>query len=335
MEEKVKKLNNEGVKYFLKGHFGEARKKYLEALEIIPVHPATLNNLGMVLLQEKKFSEAEKLFFKASQQKENSTYHLNLGHAYANQKKNQKAEACYLKSIHLKPDALMAWKSLATLYQFQKNYYKSVETWEHICKNINADPSFKIQWAKDLMALGEHEKALERFSEVIGHEQYQEQGWYSMGLIHFKKNNFGMAEKSIKKVLAINPDHEASRMLAAVVYLGTSQLDKALFHWNYLLRLNENNHKVRTDKAVALLANGFKKEALTELNRVLLHDKDNPKALYYKALTNIEMKVDLHEAAQILKQLQSAKNPFSRKAAGLLSKMKDSSFKNESEKENG
>lgn len=321
MENQIEQLNNEGVKLFLNGNFSAAKNKYREALEISPEYPTTLNNLGMVLLQEKKYTEAEKCFKKAVELRENPTYFLNLGHVYANLNQPGKAEENYLKSIELNPDSLMAWKSLGALYQFQKKYFHSVKIWKSIIDNYSRDPYFKIQLAKDLIALKEFGQALSVLSEASGQEKYQEMVWYYTAMIHFSQSNFGIAESAIKKALAVKPDDESCRILAATIYLGLSQLDKALLHWDYLLKVNENNHKVRIDKAVALLANGFRKQALDELNFVILKDEQNTKALFYKALTLTEMNENLREAKKILNVLKTGNHQFSDKAAGLLKKL--------------
>ncbi len=322
MEKQVEQLNNEGVKLFLNGNFSAAKTKYREALEISPEYPTTLNNLGMVFLQEKKYTEAEKCFKRAVGVKENPTYFLNLGHVYASLKQPGKAEENYLKSIELNPDSLMTWKSLGSLYQYQKKYFNSVKIWKNVIENYSRDPYYKIQLAKDLIALKEFGQALNILSEAAGQDKYQEMVWYYTALIYFSQSNFGIAESAIKKALAVKPDNESCRILAATIYLGLSQLEKAIMHWDYLLRVNENNYKVRVDKAVALLANGYKKEALDEFNTVISKDKKNVKALFYKALTLTEMNENPDDAKEILNELKTGNHPFREKAAGLLEKIR-------------
>jgi Flp pilus assembly protein TadD len=323
MEKQVEQLNNEGVKLFLNGNFSEAKNKYRQALEISPTYPTTLNNLGMVLLQEKKYREAEKCFKEALGVTENPTYFLNLGHVYANLNQQEKAEENYLKSVELNPDSLLAWKSLGGLYQFHKKYFKSVKIWQNIVENFSRESYYKIQLAKDLIALREFRQALAVLSEAAGHDEFQEMVWYYTALIHFTQNNFGLADSAVKKALAVKPEDESCRILAAAICLALSQLDKAVMHWDYLLKLNINNHKVRVDKAVALLANGYRSKALAELDYVISKEDENVKALFYKALTLMEMKENLPEAKKILNVLKTGNHPFRDKAAGLFEKMSE------------
>jgi tetratricopeptide (TPR) repeat protein len=321
MEKKVNELNNEGVELFLNGKVSDAKKKYREALEISPENSTTLNNLGMALLQEKEFESAEKCFLAANKEKNNPTYLLNLGHVKANQNLFDEAENYYSRSIELNPKSLNGWKSLGSLYQYQKKYRKSVLIWEDIITNRSNDQYFIIQLVKDLIELKEFNQALNILSNISEYQENQESIWYFTALIHLNSKNFGLAKEAINKSLAVSPFNEASRLLAATIYLGLSELDNALFHWNYLLSVNENNHKVRIDKSVALLAFGFKNEALTELNYVINKDENNAKALFYKAMTLIEMNNKIDEAANILIKVKAGDNAFASKAKELLTKI--------------
>ena len=199
MQKQVEQLNNEGVKFFLKGNLKEAKTKYQEALAISPDHATTLNNLGMLYLQEKDFVNAEMCFKEANKGKNNPTYLLNLGHTYANRNLLGEAEECYLKSIEFNPNSLMAWKSLASLYQFRRNYSKSIKIWENIIQNYSRDACYKIQLAKDLIGLEEFGYALEVLSRIVDSEKYQELAWYYIALIHLNSKNYGLAEIAINK----------------------------------------------------------------------------------------------------------------------------------------
>lgn len=321
MNHQVEQLNNEGVKLFLNGNFDEAKIKYQEALQISPNYTTTLNNLGMLYLQEKDFKKAEMYFSRANNEKDHPTYLLNLGHAFANQNLLDRAEECYVKSLEINSNSLIAWKSIASLYQLQKRFNDSVKIWEKIIQDYSRDPFYKIQLAKDLIELKEFQYALNVLSAASDLEKYQELAWYYIAIIHLNSKNFGLAETAINKSLALQPDNESFRILAATVYLGLSQLEKAIFHWNYLLRIDETNHNVRTDKAVALLAHGFANDALTELDVVISFDKNNIKALYYKALTLLELKGSKKETVEILKTLILGDHSYSKYAKELLSKI--------------
>ncbi|MBL4663573.1 MAG: tetratricopeptide repeat protein [Flavobacteriaceae bacterium] len=322
MKKQAEQLNNEGVKLFLGGKFKDAKLKYQQALKIEPNYPTSLNNLGMICLQEKDFKRAEHNFKAANSEKENATYVLNLGHAYANQNQKKEAEESYLQSIKLNPDSLMAWKSLATLYQFEKKFKKSAQTWEYILHRLDKDNYFRIQLAKDYMEFQAYQNALDVLQEALNYKGHEALIWHYTALIHFNSKNFGNAEIAIKKSLSFAPNSEKSRVLAASICLGLANLTEALTHWNFILKCNENNHDVRIDKAVALMAHNLKKEALQELDYVISRNKNQYKALFYKAVLYMEMKDHSLETMELLKSLTSFSNEFQTRAKELLIRLK-------------
>ena len=179
MNATAEKLNNEGVRFFMQGNFSKAKQKYKDALKKEPNYATTLNNLGMLSLQEKEYIKAETYFQQAIEQKSSATYLLNLGHALANQKKFKEAEKMYKESINLKLSSIMAWKSLASLFQFTKQYSNAIQSWQYIIENIDNDNEYKIQLGKDFIALKDYDSALAVFHEALNNSKNRD-----LSLIH-------------------------------------------------------------------------------------------------------------------------------------------------------
>ncbi|WP_440122730.1 tetratricopeptide repeat protein [Tenacibaculum sp. Ill] len=320
MAESVEQLNNEGVKLFLKGNIKEAKRKYNKALEINPLYAATLNNLGMVSLQEKNFIKATNCFKNALKIKESATYFLNLGHAYVNLKEFKLAEDQYIKAIDKAPDSLMGYKSLASLYQVQKQYDESVKVWEYIITNLSHDVSFKLHLAKDYIQLKEYQFALSVLYEASKQEKQQELIWYYISLIHFNSKNFGSAIAAVKKALYIKPEELSFKSLLAAIYLGLSDFKNAMKQWDEILTIEPFNNKIRIDKAVTLLSQGLVNESLSELSLVLKNDSKNEKANYYKAIVLLEVN-KLNDAISILNSIVNTKGIFKEEAEKVLNKI--------------
>ncbi|TDQ22714.1 tetratricopeptide repeat protein [Tenacibaculum caenipelagi] len=320
MAENVEQLNNEGVKLFLKGNIKEAKSKYNKALKINPLYAATLNNLGMVSLQEKNFIKATNYFKNALKIKESATYFLNLGHAYANLNSFKLAEGQYIKAIDKAPDSLMGYKSLASLYQVQKQYDESVKVWEYIIANLSHDVSFKLHLAKDYIQLKEYQSALSVLYEASKQEKQQELTWYYISLIHFNSKNFGLAETAVKNALHIKPKELSFKSLLAAIHLGLSDVENAIKQWDEILAIEPFNDKIRIDKGVTLLSQGFIKESLNELNIVLRNDSKNEKANYYKAIAFLEAN-KLNDAISILNSIVNTGGAFKEGAEKVLNKV--------------
>ena len=321
MNTQAEQLNNEGVKYFLGGQFSEAKAKYQEALQLSPEYPTTLNNLGMLLLQEKEYKKAEEHFKKAISIEEKANYLNNLGHAYANQNELSLAEKQYIKAIEKDDSSVMAYKSLASLYQFTGNYKNSAEIWKHIVNELSDDVRFKLSWAKDLIHLEEYVLAMNILLEVTQGDIQQDVAYYYIGLIQFQKKNFGLALDSIYRSLSMSPNNISYRKLAATLHLSLSNFDKAVEEWDFILTVNKDNHEVRIDKAIGLISIRRFDAALNELEYILRKGK-HTKAEFYKALVLLELKTNQEEAIKTLKTLAKSTSVYAQKAQEYLAQIK-------------
>lgn len=321
MVNQIEQLNNEGVRYFLSGNLISAKKKYEEALKQQPNYATTLNNLGMLHLQEKKFDQAITYFQNAIEEKDSATYRLNMGHALANKKMFKEAERHYKLSLAFDENSLETWKSLATLYQAQNRHLEAIKIWIDIIENRDNNPLYKIYLAKDYIKIQEYQYALNVLAQASQQDTYLDLTWYYTALIHFDKKNFDLAKKAIKNAIGIKPNNESYRSLLATMYLCTSNISEAFQEWKYILLLNPNNEHVRIDRAVTLLSQKSTKKALQELTIVLTVNEHNLKALFYKALTKLELKKKDAEAIKILKTLSKGQNDYSVKAKEILSKI--------------
>lgn len=323
MNSKVEQLNNEGVQSFLKGEFLTAEEKYAAALLEDPKYAATLNNFGILCLQKKEFVTAEKYFQKALKEKDHATYHLNLGHAYANQNKVIQAEEAYQKSLALDSKSFRAWRSLGALYQLQKKYQESISIWQQLLAMIPREPSITLALAKDFIKINQYENALILLERTTFPEQLKGEVWYYIACIQLHYQNFGMAEIAIKKSLVNSPNGKKYRALWATIALAQSKLNEALKQWNFILKIDENNHAIRIDKAVALWAHSHAKQALNEIEIVLKSEKNHSKALYYKALILLNTTEEHNEAYTLLKVVKESTSEYAEAAKEVLEKIND------------
>ena len=320
MNTNAEQLNNEGVQYFLRGKFSDAKRKYEQALELSPSHTTTLNNLGMVFLQEKEYQLAEDYFKKAISITEKASYLANLGHVYANRNELALAEKQYIKAIEKDQNLVMAHKSLASLYQFTGNFENSVQIWNYILSELSNDAQFKVNLAKDHIQLKNYVLAMELLMEVTQGDTYNDVAYYYISWIQLHHKNFGLATESIYRSLSIEPNNISYRKLAATLHVSLSEFDKANKHWDFILTMDENNHGTRIDKAISLLSRKHFEEALKELNQVLQSEENNAKAMFYKATVLLETKVT-QQALEILEKLSNQNNPFQQKAKIIIEEL--------------
>lgn len=320
MENKVIELNNKGVQLFMAGKLSEAEAIYEQALEINADHATTLNNMGMLKLQQKEFSSALSWFDKALSENEKPVYYLNKGHAYANLKKLDEAVKNYNKCLKLDPQHEMAWVSLAKLYTATGNFQQSVRCWRKVIQ-LNERAEYLVDLAKTLINTGDLNAAQSVLFRAAEYNENPDVISYYLALIAFHQKNFGLAVTEVKRSLAEKPDNASYRQLLAVTHLSSGNFKSAVEEWNKILKLEPENINARTDLAVALLGNRYFDEAEKQLELVLRQNPSEPKAQYYKAVLLNE--TSKPGAMDILEKLAAQSSPFAEKAKALIQKLKN------------
>jgi Flp pilus assembly protein TadD len=103
-----------GRAYHAKGNTEEAVKSYTKAIEVNELDAWSMNNLGMLLLEEKRFDEAVMWFTKAVDVRPSvPSFHNNLGMALEHTGRVRDAETAYREAVAADPGYAKAQKNLA------------------------------------------------------------------------------------------------------------------------------------------------------------------------------------------------------------------------------
>lgn len=318
----IKKINNQGVINFLNKDYEKAKIDYLKVLTIDSNNATTLNNLGLLYLQEEKFKEAEDVFQKAYDQTNNATYALNLGHSLVYQNRYSDAEKYYKISLTIDKENSVTWKSLISLYEFTNQIDKAIEALSTVVSQVSIDVSFKIQLAKNFIQKEWYQDALNVLSLASQQQKMEHEVWYYTAYIHFKNRNFDLARQAIETSIEHHNTWENSLELAGAISMTYNDLQMSLNYWNEVIKNNPKNFNVRINKAVVLLGNEKENEATTELEYVLENDANNLKAIYYLGSIYIQKETTKQKGIDLLSGLSQSKNPFSAKAKKLLTQIK-------------
>lgn len=286
--DKTTEINNKGVEHFLNNNFVDAENEYNKALELDAENTTTLNNLGLLYHKKKDFEKAEECFKKAISLKKKDTYLLNLANAQVFLKKMNEAENNYKEAIQLNEQNKSAKISLARFYEAQNRINESVKIWTALVKT-QSDDFYKIELAKNFMALEKFELALEILNNTIS-----ETGEILcfMGVCEFNLKNFGMAEDAFKRSLANQPNNFKTRHYLAINYLSKGDYKNAIKELDFIIRLNPENEKVTLDKVSILLNLQKYNDANYLLDEILQKFPKSRKAHKYKELVVELLKED-------------------------------------------
>ena len=279
MDKAIEK-NNKGVKFFLNKDFENAELEYKAALDEDKENTTTLNNLGLLYHQKGEYERAIEYFKKAISISSKDTYYLNLANSQVYLKNYDEAETAYKKCLEINPDNVNAKISLAKFYEAINRFREATTYWEDLTGSYDNE-SFSVELAKNYMALSKYEKALSLLTYVSSKEE-NAMVYYFMGICEFNLKNFGNAEIVFKRSLGINPDFSEARHYLAINYLSKGEYAEALKEFDFIIKNEPENHKVKLDKASVLLNIGEYKKAAEIIDIVCKFDPENQKAIYYK-----------------------------------------------------
>lgn len=183
--------NQLGLAYFMRGKVELAEKHFREALKLNPKFTEARNNLGRILIEQKKYSEAVNELKIATNDLvygEPEKILANIGIAYFNLQDYNEAEKYFKRSLQLrrKNCLVMAYygRSLYELSSFDKAA-ESLDQAMDLCKAINLEDPYYFS-ALSYLKTGQREQAVARLEE---------------GLTSFPKGQYAQKAKSLLEIL--------------------------------------------------------------------------------------------------------------------------------------
>jgi type IV pilus assembly protein PilF len=165
-------LNNLGLTYFMRDRFDLAEEYVRKAVKMKSEYTDARNNLARILIEQKKYNEAEK---ELKSVLDDLTYsgqdraYLNLGLLYFNQGKYEKSREAFLKSVNIQRDSCTANTYLGKAHFELKNYSKAAEILDNAigyCQKASYDEPHYYS-ALTYYRLGDTEKSVARFEEIM------------------------------------------------------------------------------------------------------------------------------------------------------------------------
>ncbi|TSC80466.1 MAG: TPR repeat-containing protein [Candidatus Peregrinibacteria bacterium Gr01-1014_25] len=203
--------NNLGNAYRLRKAFMQAEEEYRKALAIRP-HAKTLSNLGALLRQQGRLSEAHAVYAQALELDAASPFaHFGLGIVLAQEGQSAQAEARYREAMRLDPLFEEAPTNLGALFAAQGRWEDAVGAYEQALA-INAYfPDARYNMAVALEALGRDNEAHEQYAWTIRLAPRFIAAYINDGILLAKMGDRDGAAERFRQVLAIDPGNGAAR----------------------------------------------------------------------------------------------------------------------------
>ena len=253
-----KVYGNLGIAYLHNKDYEKALAAFNKALQLNPRSAETYTYMGILLKQTGDRSTAIAYFKKALEYKPDFfKSHLQLGMLYQEQGEKQKALVEYEKALKQAPRDSAVHNALGLLYAGEGQFE---EAFKHFQLTLKQNPSNREalnNMALLYIKLKAYEKALPVLKEAISRNPGSPELHLNLGIAFFNLGKIGEAIDEYHKALALDPAHiDAHFNIAAAYLLLPAKKDKAIYHFNQVLRLNPNyKNKAAVEGTLAKLKN--------------------------------------------------------------------------------
>lgn len=251
-----------GNRYLQQGDFKRAVSELAIAISGLNQDPHLWLNYGIALLLNKQPSESIAVLettLTLIRDTENATRnsteiaelkvqcHTNLGVAYYQDGKIEKAIAAYQKAVQLEPNFADAYGGLGVIYWRTGDLDAAIR---HCQKAIKIAPE-NIEFHQNLTQIywqkGLYDRAAIGYRIILELNPSDENALHHLGIILLSKQEYDEAISCFQKVLQLNPDNALTHGALGTVYYKLGEEGPAIHEFREVLRLdpqNQNAHKM-------------------------------------------------------------------------------------------
>jgi protein O-GlcNAc transferase len=243
-----------GVYYHQQGDLEQAEKNYRAILDVTPVNADALHLLGVLSNQKQDHTAAIGLISRAIQIfPDQPIYHNNLGNAYRDSGRCERAIICYQKALQIKPDLVETYINIGIAYHQLADFESAASAYQKAIK-------LKPDSAEAYYNLGNTFKAQQLFDEAI--TCYQQaaslnpmlvEAFYNLANILEKQARFDEAMACLKQCIRFRPDWAEAHSNLGNLSKQLGFLDDAISHYQKAIHL-----KPELDEAHNNLGNALK-----------------------------------------------------------------------------
>jgi Tfp pilus assembly protein PilF len=202
--------SNLGSIEWTRQHKEEAVRQWNIALQDKPANAVALCNLGMAMIDQRKFPEAESFLKKAIEARPHfASPHIFLGQLYLELQRPEEAESEYHRAIEISPLHAEAHNRLGRLYQ-SSGRVKEAE--EQFRASLDAAPTAEAWngWGDVLLLKGRKEEAAKAWGNAVEIEPFDEHARLRLGQAYQERGLQAEAEEQYRVVLLLDPRNEAA-----------------------------------------------------------------------------------------------------------------------------
>lgn len=210
---------NLGAIYFDRGDLAAAEREWMASLGPGRPYASTLNNLGLLRSQQKRYDEAVDFFEKAiGERPKYMSPHKNLAKVYAETGRDQEAEREYRLAVELAPLSAGARNEFG---QFLLSCGRPAEAQEQFAISAQADPNSEAQvnLGKLLASAGDLERARAAYGSAVALDPFDSRARFGLAKLDEGAGRLAEALRGYRAGLETDPGNAQAR--EAVLRLDT------------------------------------------------------------------------------------------------------------------
>ncbi|MDO9261144.1 MAG: tetratricopeptide repeat protein, partial [Flavobacteriaceae bacterium] len=209
--------------------------------------------IGMQLMYQEEYKEAEKYFINALEIDINDYRALNnLMFCYETQKKYANAQIFLLEYIEQNPYSELAWFHLGKQYYAQKNYREAIKAFDYALLIEDDFVGAFIEKGKALEKLKKYDEAIENYTTTLNLEDPTAFIYFKIGKCYERINLVENAVIFHKKAIHEDPQFEKSWLALMKLFIQKKQYQEALLIVENAIEIDEYNLKFLKNKTKIL-----------------------------------------------------------------------------------
>ncbi|MBF0230554.1 MAG: tetratricopeptide repeat protein [Desulfamplus sp.] len=296
-------LNSEshGASYNLLAHIVARKGDYdrgidlmHKALELNNASPTYNNNMGNMLFEQKRFSEAAQFFKKTIQYKPDfAEAHFNLGLALVRDGEDEKALPHFEKTIQLRPDIFDAYTNIGNIYMAMKKAKEAVDIYKKALALKSNDMVISVNLALALQEVDKLDEAEKILSDALIYSPDNPELLFNIGNVYQKLHKTSDAVDCYKKALEKRADDSKINYNLGTTFMESGQYTDAIPCFEAALELAPNNTQALNNMGMVHFKIGDNNKALTYYEKALslnpyFSEVHNNIGLVYKLLEQKE-----------------------------------------------
>lgn len=277
--------------YSASGDNTTAIRRYRELLQFDPEYSAGRYNLGLLLLDEKRWEEARAQFnWLIEREPQNAKALFNRGRADYRLKHYDEALADYRQAIKLQygnyPEAYL---NMGLILTAQKDYAAAEQSYRQAIAQRDDYSTAWYNLGLLNMRKKDIEAALDAFKRAVELREDYATAWYNMGVLYAREDRNEESINAYQQAIRLRPKYINAHLNLAVRLGRVGKPDKAIEQYREVLTYDPTYSNAWYNLALVYLELQRHEEAVDALQNVIELEPDNVKALQQMGLTLIAL----------------------------------------------